>query len=181
MKIILKNREQKRMEYLRKTQKIILDSLYKHIEKKLEKCMWEIAEENQVLVKGNSPTFFFNGRWWPISNHEYPKECNKILHHSLYSKTQKIIDALDIKNDAIRIGVETVIGNFLSISGHEEDIKKLFPESIQSFIPLIDPEIFNIKDPLSDDVIKEVLLKNEINIRYLKRLLITQVLTAKIE
>lgn len=180
MKIRLKNREIERMAYLRKIQKTILNHLYQHVEEKLEKCMWLIAEENQVLIKGSSPTFFFNGRWWPTDGRDYPKGCNKVLHSSLYSRVQEIIDSLDLKNDTIKIGVETVIGNFLSISGHVKDIERLFPESIQSFIPTLDSEVFNIKDPLSDDIIKELITKNKINLKYLKRLLMTQVLLAKV-
>ena len=166
------------MEYLWKIKKTIMHSLYADTEKKLEKVMWQIAEENQKLVKGSSPTFFFNGRWWPIKYPNEPKRCNRFLHSSLYLRVQEILE--DISNgDNLKPRIDAMISNFLAISGHTEDLDKLFPETLQHFIHKIDQEIFNIRKPLSKQTIKELLVKNEDNLRYLKRLLITQMLLNK--
>lgn len=175
----LRNIQKERMGYLWKTKKSIMQALYADAEKTLEKAMWQIAEENQKLIKGNSPTFFFNGRWWPIKSPDRPQECNRFLHNSLYAKIQEILDNNALNNDRLKAGVETVVSNFLMVSGHVMDLERLFPETVQGFIPPIDQEIFNIKEPLSDHEIQELLTENEINIQHLKRLLMTQVLLTK--
>lgn len=167
------------MEYLWKVKKTIMQALYADAEKKLEKVMWQIAEENQKLVRGNSPTFFFNGRWWPIKNPGRPKGCNRVLHNSLYPRVQEIIDENGLDDGNLKAGVDTMVSNFLAISGHTEDLTRLFPETLQHFIHKIDQEIFNIKDPLPEHQIEALITKNALNIRYLKRLLMAQMLLTK--
>ena len=56
----LRNAEMERMYYIQEIKKDILKSLYAEAEKKLEKLMWEVGEENQNLLQCNTPTFFFN-------------------------------------------------------------------------------------------------------------------------
>lgn len=172
----LQNIQIERMKYLLEIKKAIIQSLYSDAKKKLEKLMWQIGEENQQLLKCSTPTFFFNDRWWPAKDQSLYKNCNGILHHTLYTKVQKIIDEFDANKDEIKTGIDAMVSNFLAISGHINDIENLFPAAIQTCLPKIDVNIFNIKDPLPADKITEILLKNKNNLKFLKRLLMTQLL-----
>ncbi len=177
---IKRNPIQERMFYLRSVQIHILDSLYADAEKNLEKAMWHVAEENQVLLKVRTPTFVYDGRWWPVANPPEPTKCNRLLHQDLYGKVQDLLDSSDFKDQEMRSGIETLIGNFLSVSGHVEDLDRLLPESIQATMPAVNTQVFNIAEPLPDAQIKDLLAVNDINARYLKRLLMTQLLLAKV-
>ena len=120
-----------------------MDSLYKSEERQIETLMWDIAEENRQLLKCKTPTFFFDGRWWPIKKIQRPKECNRTLHHSLYAKAQEVIDNYALKDEGVFFGIETMVGNFLAIAGHMDDLYALFPEAIQGLLPPMDPKILS--------------------------------------
>ena len=172
----LRNAEMERMYYILEIKKDILKYLYAEAEKKLEKLMWEIGEENQRLLQCNTPTFFFNNRWWPVKDISKSIYCNGKLHHTLYNKVQEIIDEAEANKDVVKAGIDAMVSNFLSVAGHIKDIDRLFPAAIQSIIPDIHHDILNIKEPLSDTKIAELLDKNKINLKYLKKLLMTRLL-----
>ena len=172
----LRNVKMERMYYIQEIKKDILKSLYAEAEKKLEKLMWEVGEENQTLLQCNTPTFFFNNRWWPLKDQSRYKDCNGKLHHTLYNKVQEIVDEAEANKDVVKAGIDAMVSNFLSVAGHIKDIDRLFPAAIQSIIPDIHHDIFNIKEPLSDIKIAELLDKNKINLNYLKKLLMTKLL-----
>jgi len=173
------NLQMERMKYLRAIQKYIESSLIKSDEKAIEREMWKIAEENRILLKANSPTFFYDGRWWPVKKPNRAKECNKFLHPSLYVKVQEVLNKTNHKVNTLQFGVKTMIGNFLATAGHTEDLIRLFPEAVYTLLPSINPVLFNIADPLPEEKIQELLSNNEINLKYLKKLLMTQLLLAK--
>ena len=170
----LMNYEKHRMHYIRSIYKDIMNMLYASMDRRLEESMWQIAVKNQTLVKGVTATFFYKGRWWPV-NPIRPKECNRILDPSLYSEVKELIEEYSTMKDSTRIGIETMVGNFLSVAGHIDDFNRLFPEGICNLMQ-ISEDIFNIKDPLPDELIQEHLDKNKENLRYFKKLLITQLL-----
>lgn len=175
MGIPLINQEKERMKYIREVHKSIISLLYKAVDKQLEETMWKIAKENQMITGGSTPTFFYKEKWWPI-NPTRPKESNRFLDASLYTKVEKILEEYYKEKETTRAGIEAMIGNFLSISGHHEDLQRLFPEALRNMLPRILQSIFNIKEPLPDDVIQYHLEKNKDNLKYLKRLLMTQLL-----
>lgn len=175
----LRNLERERMEYLRKVQNNTLKALDAHAEKILEEEMWKIAETNQKLLNANTPTFFFAGRWWPVTKVPDPQKCNRILHVNLYEDVQKIIEKRSFKDQEVMAGVKTLIGVFLSMAGHTEDLERLFPAALKKYMPRIDPEVFNIAEPLSEEKIEQMLINNKNNLRYLKRMLVTQLLLIK--
>ncbi len=175
-----RNPIQERMFYLRTVQNQILESLYADAERALEKAMWPIAEENQVLLAADTPTFTYDSRWWPVANPPQPTKCNRMLHVNLYGKVQQLLDNTTHRDVEMRSGIETLIGNFLSSSGHIDDLRRLFPEAIQANMPVVDPSVFNISDPLPDITVKDMLEANKINVKYLKRLLMTQLIMIKV-
>ena len=174
--IKLQNAEMKRMYYIQEIKKDILKSLYAEAEKKLNDLMWEVGIENRTLLQCNTPTFFFNNRWWPLKDQSRYKDCNGKLHHTLYNKVQEIVDEAEANKDVVKAGIDAMVSNFLSVAGHIKDIDRLFPATIQSIIPDICHDIFNIKEPLSDTKIADLLDKNKINLSYLKKLLMTKLL-----
>ena len=175
MGIPLINHEKERMKYLRKLHKIIISFLYKATDRHLEETMWKIAQENQRLTKGVTPTFFYKERWWPI-NPVRPRESSRFLDPSLYVKVEEILEEYHKEKETTRAGIEAMVGNFLTIAGHHEDLNRLFPETLRNILPQIVHGIFDIKDPLPDDVIQYHLEKNKDNLKYLKKLLMTQLL-----
>lgn len=168
------NHEKNRMRYIRSLYKDIMNILYASMDRKLEEAMWQIAVKNQTLVKGVTATFFYKERWWPV-NPIRPKECNRILDPTLYSEVKELIEEYSTMKDSTKIGIETMVGNFLAIAGHIDDFNRLFPEGIRNLMQ-ISENVFNIKDPLPDELIQEHLNKNKENLRYFKKLLITQLL-----
>lgn len=172
------NQEKERMKYLREIHKTIIRFLYKATDRQLEEIMWKIAQENQILTKGTTPTFFYKEKWWPI-NPIRPKESSRFLDPSFYTKVEEILEEYRKEKETTRAGIETMVGNFLSIAGHHEDLHRLFPEALRNILPQIFHEIFDIKDPLPDDVIQYHLEKNKDNLKYLKKLLMTQLLLNK--
>ena len=94
----------------------------------------------------------------------------------MYNKVQEIVDEAEANKDVVKAGIDAMVSNFLSVAGHIKDIDRLFPAAIQNIIPDIHHDIFNIKEPLSDTKIAELLDKNKINLKYLKKLLMTRLL-----
>ena len=168
-----------RMAYVRSIQNHLLDSIYADEEKTLTKAMWLIAEENQVLLYANSPTFVYDGRWWPLPKVPDPVNCNKLLHSSLYARVQELLDNVSFKDIEMKAGISSLIGNFLSAAGNVSDLYQLFPTAVQVNLPYIDMDIFDIAEPLSEEKIQKLLIQNEINLKYFKRLIMTQVLLAR--
>lgn len=170
---------QERMRCIRKIQLSILGTLYANEEKALTKAMWLIGEENQTLLRANSPTFVYDGRWWPIPKPPDPLLCNKTLHHSLYGQVHELLSNSCFKDIEMKSGIEAVVSNFLSAAGHIEDLHRLFPEILRMAIPSVDHFVFNITEPLSDTEIQIIVDKNKGNLKYFKRLLMTRILLAR--
>jgi len=175
----LRNLERERMEYLRKVQNNTLKALDAHAEKTLIEEMWKLAETNQKMLNARTPTFFFAGRWWPIPKPPDPHKCNRILHVNLYEDVQKLLEKSSFKDQEVMTGVKILVGIFLAMAGHTEDLDRLFPAALKQYMPKIDSEVFNIAEPLPEEKIEQVLADNKNNLRYLKRMIVTQVLLAK--
>lgn len=172
-----------RMLHIREMQKIIIDNIYIKAKRTLFKRMCKIAERNQVLLGATTPTFFFDGKWWPfqpnVGKEQWPN-VNRILHDSLYKEVYALLNNQPSRDRTLRIGVETMVGNCLAVARHVDDLKRIFPSNISHLIPEPDPEIFNIGDPLTDEEVEALLVRNEDN-KYLKRLILTQALLAGAE
>lgn len=172
-----------RMACIREVQKTIIDNIYAEANKALFRDMCKIAEENQVLLQADTPTFFFDGKWWPaqpqgIRQQDW-RRVNRVLHDSLYKRVYALLKDQPFRDKTLRTGVETMVGNYLAVARHTDDLKKLFPTSIKHLIPHPDPEIFNIGDPLTDEEVEALKTKNVNNYNYLKRLTLTQALLAR--
>lgn len=173
------HQERERMKYLREIQKAIINHLYETVEKEFIIAKWRLAEKNKQLLNIGSNTFFFRGQWWPHQPLYNIQDYNKILDSSLYKEAQEILDNYHQDRNQTKHGIEIMLGNFLSIAGHKRDLQRLFPDALQRFLSRIPEEIFNIQEPLADEDIQAQLKKNQNSMRYLKRLLMTQLLMKK--
>lgn len=173
------HQKQERMKYLRKIQKAIINHLYETVEKEFMNAKWRLAIKNKQLLNTATNTFFFKGQWWPHQPPNNIREYNKILDSSLYKEAQEILDNYHQDRNQTKHGIEVMLGNFLSVAGHKKDLQRLFPDAFQGFLSFISEEIFNIQEPLSDEDIQVQLKKNQNSMRYLKRLLMTQLLMKK--
>ena len=172
-----------RMLYIREMQKAIIDNIYIEAKRTLFNHMCEIAERNQMLLCATTPTFFFDGKWWPIQpkvEKKYWPQVNRVLHDSLYKEVYTLLKDQPSRDRTLRVGVETIVGNCLAAARHVDDLKRIFPSNIEHLIPEPDPNIFNIGDPLTDEEVEALLARNEDN-KYLKRLILTRALLAGAE
>ncbi len=168
-----------RMLHIREMQKTIIDGIYVDANRALFKNMYKIADENQILLNATTSTFFFDGRWWPVQPKVHQKSdwkhVNRVLHDSLYKKVYALLNNQPSRDKTLRIGVETMVGNCLAVARHVDDLKRIFPSNIEHLIPEPDPYIFNVGDPLTDEEVEALLVRNEDN-KYLKRLVLTRAL-----
>jgi hypothetical protein len=165
--------------YLRQLQNHLVERVFLDQKQALEKELYLIAEENQKLLNANAPTFMFNDRWCPYE--KAPSvECNKTLHPSLRERVAKLFECSDFEDRDIRIGIQVLIANALTTARHSTDLYSLLPVQFTTHLPAIDNSIFDIGDPLSEAEITAFNEINQENLKFLKRLLITQLLTAKI-
>lgn len=167
-----------RMLHIREMQKAIIDNIYIEAKRTLLLNMCKIAERNQILLNAATPTFFFDGKWWPTQpkvEKKYWPQVNRVLHDSLYKEVYALLNDQPSRDKTLRIGVETMVGNCLAVARHTDDLKRIFPSNIEHLIPEPDPNIFNIGDPLTDEEVEALLVRNENN-KYLKRLILTRAL-----
>lgn len=173
------NPEQKRMFYVRALQQRLIHALFADADKKLENAMWAIAQENQTLLRCNTPTFVYDGRWYPVSPPPNPTESNRHLHPDLHGKVHAILSRVDPNDQDIRAGIESLISNVLSAAKHRSDLQRLLPDSVITLLPVIDPDIFDVEDPLPEHRIMQIRKANQGNMKFFKRMLMTQLLLAK--
>lgn len=166
--------ERERTKYIRKLHLDIVNKLFDDRVKKLNEAMWLIAEENQLLVGSVTNTFMWDGEWFPIPNP--PKDSNRELHTSLKSKVRDLLlEARSDEND-LRNSVYNLLGKILLAANHVNDLKQIIPREIESLLPMIDGDIFNKADPMSEDQLADYKSKNSYNTDALKKLMITRLL-----
>jgi hypothetical protein len=172
--------EAKRMYYIRALQQRLLSGLFDHAKKKLEAAMWLIAEKNQMLLKCNTPTFVYNGRWYPMPKPPNPTEANKRLHPDLHGEVIELLTQVNHNDQEIKRGIETLISNVLCTAKHTADLDRLLPDAALGLMPIIDSDIFNTEAPMTDDQIKEFQEANAINLKFFNQMLLTQLILNKV-
>lgn len=169
-----RNKDQERMFYIRSLQNQIVADLFAHQKKEFERVMWDIAEENQTLLGTRTNTFMWDGQWYPIPNP--PKDCNKTLHPTLRAKVYKLMSAVNPHDADMEAGINTLIANALTTARNHFDLDRLLPSKAMEMVSYIDPAVFNIGASLSDDEVDAFKETNKINLKYLKRTIMLQLL-----
>jgi len=172
------NGTQERMRYIRQLQQYIVERVFIDKRVALAKALHVIAEENQKLLNCNSPTFMYDGEWWPYEKVPHP-DCNKELHPSLREKVSLLLDNLDFNERDIRAGIESLIGNALATARDGYDLIRLLPQQLNQHRPCIDSSVFNIGNPLTEEEVTAFQEANKENTKFLKKMLITNLLLAK--
>ena len=167
-----------RAVYIRQLQKEIVENIFKDRARKLETEMFLIAEENQALLKTTTNTFMFNGEWFPIKNP--PVDCNKRLHPSLRQKVQQLLTEFRQDSNDLIISVEHMIGTILRLAKNTADLYALFPKQLSIVLPVIAYDLFNVEEPMEPDQIEALKEEHANGLKAIKRLLITQLLLAKV-
>lgn len=166
--------EHERIRYIRQLHLQAVDQLFKDRAKKLDEAMWLIAEENQTLLGTSTNTFMWDGEWFPIKNP--PVDCNKELHISLRPKVFELIKELRSDPNGLRNELHNLLGRYLSVAKHTNDLRQLVPSALLAVFPMIDPDIFNCADPMTENELIAFRQKNTVNTDALKKLLMTRLL-----
>jgi len=168
-----------RMMYIRKLHTSIFSLVFNDMDKLIKTRMFNIAQKNKALINCNTATFIFEGTWYP---HGKPltDEDNRELHHSLRKEVYELVHSVNHDDLEVQRNIKTLIGNILAVAKNTADVLEMLPDELAYGMPALDPEIFNIGDPLPKDKIEEFKVMNAFNSEKLNELLITRLLLSKV-
>ena len=169
-----------RMLSIRTLQNDMISYLYSKQEERIVELLGYIAIENQQLLQCATPTFAYNHKLYgsDFINHS-GTQVNKILHPSLLRKVCDIITAPDFNMTLIKTHINHMFSIILVKAKHTNDLRKLLPNIFLTQIQKIDPDIFNIGNPLSEQAIQTIKNKIAKSTIYINELCLTQLLLTK--
>ena len=159
----------------------MINYLYNEQEKKVTETLNNLAIENQKLLQCDTPTFIYRSRLYgvDVTGNYTRDQLNKVLHPSLLRTVCDILGQPEFNMVIIKTHINHMFGIILNKAKHVSDLKKLLPNAFLTQIQEVDPDIFNIGDPLSDQAIQIIKDKTAKSTAYINELCLTRLLLTK--
>ena len=171
------NPVQARMFSIRTLQNSMFEYLYSEQENKAKEQLADIAIKNQQLLQCDSASFGYAGKFYgSMLCNKQDGTINKELHPSLLRQVCNIINKPNFDAVTVRTHINHMFGIILIKAQHVIDLQKLLPSAFLTQIREVDPVMFNIGDPLSDQAIQIIKDKTAKSTAYINELCLTRLL-----
>ncbi len=144
--------------------------------------LWKLATRNQNILGCSTPSFFyegvlhFNGVTPRPGTIEFG-EANRILAPELYEEVRNLMHKQSFQARVDEAKIAGLINNALIEAEHIMDINGMLKSMASSFV--IDPEIFNIGQPMANDLIEKFKKDNAEGIQILNEIALRALLLKK--
>jgi len=148
------------------------------------KLLDELCVENAMRIAGSptaempTPTFMYHGTLYAASWHNKRSTDNREIHPAVMPKIADYFDKTDFDMLERTNRVKNYVDNVLLYGKHVEDIYQLIPGRFHKVIEDINPDVYNVGDPLSPDQLEQFKNKFKAGQVELQKLLLEELLLA---
>lgn len=164
--------------------KTILNQIYEEREHRKILAMAEIAQQNQIKIHGSSPTFIYKGKWYTYPHNAcMPKDTqgyNRYLDYEFLQKVYAITEKDSFESIEMEAKIKGYLGNMITVCNTTQDLQSMLPDCINLHISEEISQLFNQKEPLTEEQIEFFHFKNQQNKKALQQFLMTELLMAKV-
>lgn len=165
-----------RAHYVLTIKGVIVDTIFLEFDKERYENLYELLQENALMLDGTSPTFAYKNQMYAPLGYRLSKEDNRAIHPALLQRVIDYFDRIDFDLIVQRNRIDNYIGNILLFSKHISDVKAILPHRFHKPILEVDLDIFNIGNEASVEEIEDFKERNRVGIVELQRLFLTDLL-----
>ena len=167
---------------LKRSSELIMYFIFQEYTHDRIRLLDDLCVENAIKIDSQTntctATFMYKGEMHKASWYTFRKGDNREIHPSMMEKIAHYFEVVDFDMVERSNRIKNYVDNVLLHGKHISDIQQLIPGRYHKVIEDINPEVYNIGDPLSPDQIEQIKNKFKPGLVELQKLLLEELLLA---
>lgn len=170
--------ERQRRYYIADIPGLLLYGVNKHRIESKQNAIWQLCMDNQSMLGCRSNTFVYESQFYTAGDSIKRRDMpNRELHPKLRPVMKEIMEDDDFEQRIEDNKLSHYFDQLVIATGNLADLSALLPWQLHSLLDQVNPDIFNIRPPMSKAELDEFKERNIIGVRcitelYIKKLLL---------